>query len=102
MDSVAKDADHDNEATGTEVAKGDEQVEELVTKQNTSVPVWKHFGFKQSRRASHRNLTAPHYCICLQEVGAKDRNTSILYSHLKDKHPELYADVCKIKPQVKR
>ena len=63
---------------------------------------WKHFGFEADAMGKPQRLDRPRCHVCHQEVGTKDGNTSNLYSHLKNKHPELCADVCKTKPKVKR
>ena len=91
-----------DEATVNEATEDGEESEQLVTKRNTSAPVWKHFGFEADEGGKPRNVCRPQCRVCHQEVGAKDGNTSNLYSHLKNKHPELYTEVCKSKSKPKR
>ena len=76
-----------------EAAEDGEESEQLMAKRNTSAPVWKHFGFEADESGKPRKLCRPRCRVCHQEVGAKDGNTSNLYSHLKNKHPELHAEV---------
>ena len=82
-----------NEATTGEAAEGGEESKQLMAKQNTSTPVWKHFSFEANESGKLLNVCCPHCRVCHQEVGAKDSNTSNLYSHLKNKHPALYTTV---------
>ena len=77
-----------DEATTDEAAEGNQESEQLVAKRNTSTPVWKHFGFEADESGKPRNIRRPQCCICHQEVGAKDGNTSNLYSHLKKLAPK--------------
>ena len=91
-----------DEATTAEAAERGEESEKLVAKQNTSTLMWKHFGFEADESGKPRQLCCPQCRICHQEVAAKDGNTSNLYSHLKNKHPELYTEVCKSKAKPKR
>jgi len=64
-----------------------------MAKQNTSMPVWKHFGFEANESGKLLNVCYPHCCVCHQEVDAKYSNTRNLYSHLKNKHPALYTTI---------
>ena len=66
---------------------------ELVAKQKTIAPVWKYFGFEADEKGKSRSSDHPKCCVCQQEVAAKDGNTSDLYSHLKNRHPDLYLQV---------
>ena len=91
-----------DEATTVEAAEGGEESEQLVAKQNTSAPVWKHIGFEADESKKPRQLCCPQCCVCHQEVATKDGNTSNLYCNLKNKHPELYSEVCKSKAKPKR
>ena len=75
---------------------GDDEIEpeiELVAKQKTIAPVWKHFRFKADEKGKPRSPDCPKCRVCQQEVAAKDGNTSNLYSHLKNRHPDLYLQV---------
>ena len=66
---------------------------ELVAKWKTIAPVWKHFGFEADEKGKPRLPDHPTCRECQQEVAAKDVNTSNLYSHLKNRHPDLYLQV---------
>lgn len=90
-----------NKATTDEATEGGEESEQLVAKGNTSAPVWKHFSFEADESAKPRNVCHPKCSVCQQEVGVKDGNNSNLYSDLKKKHPELYAEVCRSKSKPK-
>ena len=91
-----------DEATSVRAAEADIESEQLVAKRNTSAQVWKHFGFEADDNGRPRQLCRPQCRVCLTEVAAKDGNTTNLYSHLKNKHPDVYAEVCKSKAKPKR
>ena len=78
-------ADAGNDETEPEV--------ELVAKRKTIAPIWKHFGFEADEEGKPQSPDRPICRVCQQEVAAKDGNTSNLYSHLKDRHPDLYLQV---------
>ena len=78
-----------------------ELVVELVAKRNTIAPVWKHFGFQADEKGKPQSPDRPKCRVC-QEVAANDGNTSNLYSHLKNQHPELYLQVEKRRPSTAR
>ena len=63
---------------------------ELISKQNTKAFVWKYFGFKPNENGNPRSKDQPKCQLCRLEIAAKDGNTTNLYSHLKNKHPEEY------------
>ena len=50
--------------------------------------VWKYFGFETDRNGHPLRVDTPKYRLCQATVAAKDSNTSNLYSHLQNKHPE--------------
>ena len=74
----------------------DERIEEydkpdsntLVSKKKTTSFVWKYFGFETDGNGRPLRLNAPKCRLCQATVAAKDSNTSNLYSHLRNKHPE--------------
>ena len=63
---------------------------ELVTKRQTITPVWKYFGLEANKKGKPRS---PDRHMCQREVAAKVGNTSNLYSHLKNRHHDLYLQV---------
>ena len=66
---------------------------QLVAKQKTIAPVWKHFGFEADEKGKPQSPDRSKCHVCQQKVAAKDGNTSNLYSHLKNRHPDLYLQV---------
>ena len=66
---------------------------QLVANWKTIVPVWKHFGFEADEKGKPRLPDRSKCHVCQQEVAAKDGNTSNLYGHLKNCHPDLYLQV---------
>ena len=64
---------------------------ELISKKNTKALVWKYFGFEANDDGRSRSLDTPKCRLCHLPVGAKDANTTNLYSHLKIKHPEEFS-----------
>ena len=60
----------------------------LVSKKKTTSFVWKYFGFETGRNGRPLRVDAPKCRLCQATVAAKDSNTSNLYSHLRNKHPE--------------
>ncbi len=89
-------------ATAGEGEAEPEPVVELVAKRNTIAPVWKHFGFEADEKGKPRSPDHPKCRVCHQDVATKDGNTSNLYSHLKNRHPELYLQVEKKRPSTAR
>ena len=53
-----------DEATINEAAEDGEESGQLVTKRNTSAPVWKHFGFEADESGKPRNVCRPQ-CIII-------------------------------------
>ena len=51
--------------------------------------VWHHFGLRHDDRRPIE-IDKPVCKLCFSNVSAKDGNTSNLYAHLKNKHPEEY------------
>ena len=83
-------------ASDEEGHSSDERIEEydepdsntLVSKKKTTSFVWKYFGFETDRNGRPLRVDAPKCRLCQATVAAKDSNTSNLYSHLRNKHPE--------------
>ena len=73
---------------------------QLVANRKTIAPVWKHFGFEADEKGKPRSPDHSKCRVCQQEVAAKDGNTSNLYSHLKNRHPDLYLQVKKGQAQA--
>ena len=72
---------------------------ELVTKWQTITPVWKYFGLEANKKGKPRS---PDRHMCQWEVAAKDGNTSNLYSHLKNRHHDLYLPVERKRPSTRK
>ena len=75
----------------------------LVKKPHTTSSVWAHFGLKGDEKGlpipdEIEKLVCRH---CKKVVLAKLSNTSNLFSHLEDHHPEIYAELSRGK-SVKR
>ena len=75
----------------------------LVKKPHTTSSVWAHFGLKGDEKGlpisdQIEKLVCRH---CKKVVLAKRSNTSNLFSHLEDHHPEIYAELSRSK-SVKR
>ena len=83
-------------ASDEEGHSSDERIEEydepdsntLVSKKKTTSFVWKYFGFETDRNGRPLRIDTPKCRLCQATVAAKDSNTSNLYSHLRNKHPE--------------
>ena len=63
---------------------------DLVSKRNTKVFIWKYFGFEPNETGNPLSKNHPKCHLCHVEIAMKYGNTSNLYSHLKNKHPEQY------------
>uniref|UniRef100_A0A1X7SI36 BED-type domain-containing protein n=1 Tax=Amphimedon queenslandica TaxID=400682 RepID=A0A1X7SI36_AMPQE len=76
--------------TDTEIT----EVEEirLTEKRNTKVKVWKYFGLKLDENGKASDSENPVCRLCWVSVSAKYSNTSNLYSHFKNQHPEEYLE----------
>ena len=83
-------------ASDIERDSADERIEEgetagsdtLVSKKKTKAFVWKYFGFETDANGSPLRVDSPKCRLCQATVAAKDSNTSNLYSHLRNKHPQ--------------
>ncbi len=60
---------------------------DLVSKPQSSAPVWEHFDFKPNERGEPINVNEPVCRLCLKTVATKRGNTTNLKSHLKHNHP---------------
>ncbi|KAK0142973.1 Zinc finger BED domain-containing protein 1 [Merluccius polli] len=60
---------------------------ELVSKLNTTSPIWDHFGFKPNQRGELANLE--------EVVAVKNANPSNLKQHLKNHHPTQFSELNK-------
>ena len=65
----------------------------LLDKPNTKVPVWRHFGFRPDGAGKIGDIDLPTCKCCSHEVPTKNSNTTNLYTHLKNHHPDLYEDI---------
>ena len=63
---------------------------DLVLKRNTKAFIWRYFGFEPNETGNPQSKDHPKCRLCRVEIATKDGNTSNLYSHLKNKHPEQY------------
>ena len=68
---------------------------ELVSKKNTKLAVWKHFGFKANDEGKPKDEDTAICRHCQKTVVAKGGNTSNLLTHLRNHHPMKHADVRK-------
>lgn len=66
---------------------------DLVTKPQSSAPVWEHFGFKSNERGEPINLNEPVCRLCSKTVSTKRGNTTNLQSHLKHNHPTQFLNL---------
>lgn len=67
--------------------------EDLVAKKKSFSCVWNYFGFKKNEDGSLIDETAPICRLCNSKISAKAGNTSNLFSHLKHKHSQQYAEL---------
>ena len=82
--------DEERECEVMDYQEGSSMENELVTKQNTKSHIWKYLGFEPDESGKPRSKDHPKCRLCKTEIAAKDGNTSNLFSHLKNKHPEEY------------
>ena len=73
----------------------------LVKKPNTTSKVWMHFSLKGDKDGSPipKEIDKPICHHCHKAVLAKRSNTSNLFSHIQDNHPEIYAKLAAQTPQ---
>ena len=67
----------------------------LVDKPNTKSTIWKYFGFVPDDNGKPINTEKPQCKICRATVSTKMSNTTNLHFHLRQKHPQLYAELMK-------
>ena len=60
----------------------------LVSKKKTTSFMWKYFGFEMDRNGRPLHVDVLKCRLCQTTIAVKDSNTSNLYSHLQNKHPE--------------
>ena len=89
-------------AEASEPATNPVETKDLLAKCKTGAPVWKHFGFEADEKGHPRLPDHLKCCVCHQNVAAKDGNTSNPYSHLKNRHPEVYSKLEKRPSSGKR
>ena len=66
---------------------------ELIAKKNTTLKVWKYFGFVPDEDGNPINSDKPKYKLCFKSVSVKWANTSNLLSHLKFGHATKYREI---------
>ncbi len=67
----------------------------LTKKKNSTSVVWEHFrikSFTANDGVKHDN-NKPVCLHCHKHVAAKGGNTTNLFTHLRDKHPSIYATI---------
>ena len=52
--------------------------------------IWKYFGFEPNKTGNPQSKDHPKCRLYQVEIAIKDGNTSNLYSHIKNEHPEKY------------
>jgi len=62
---------------------------DLLPTKGSKSAVWYHFGLRHED-GRPIEIDKPVCKLCFSNVSAKDGNTSNLYAHLKNKHPEEY------------
>ena len=62
----------------------------VVSKKNTSSPVWTYFGFEADKVGNPKNEQVAICRLCEKHVSTKASNTSNLFSHLRYHHPAEY------------
>ena len=67
----------------------------LVRKKNTKGSVWQNFGLmaKEDGRVIEKEQIMPICRTCGKGVLAKGSNTTNLFQHLREHHPQIYADL---------
>ena len=80
-----------------ETEESDEGVQEveltLIVKPKTKSAVWSFFCIESDSNGRPNNTNKPICCKCCEPVAASYGNTSNLFSHLRRKHPLLYAQI---------
>ena len=94
--------DEERECEVMDYQEGSLMENELVTKQNTKSHIWNNFGFEPDESGKPRSKDHPKCRLCKTEIAAKDGNTSNLFSHLKNKHPEEYHRIRNLAGKVEK
>ncbi|KAI7804933.1 putative zinc finger BED domain-containing protein 1-like [Triplophysa rosa] len=68
---------------------------DLVSKPNTTAPIWKCFGFKPDEKGQLNDIDTAICRLCKREIAAKSSNTTNLRTHLKSHHPIEFAELVK-------
>ena len=86
----------EDETEGSEESEADEQEADvsLVPKPRTKSAVWNYFRVESDSDGQPSNLSKLVCTKCLTAVSAMHGNTSNLFTHLRRKHPLLFAQVC--------
>ena len=67
----------------------------LVDKPNTKSTIWKYFRFVPDDNGKPINTDKPQCKICCATISTKTSNTTNLHFHLRQKHPQLHAELMK-------
>ena len=86
-DSPLNEMEGNSEVSGSNI--------DLVPKKGTKSEVWRHFGLCQ-RDGAIVDIDKPVCRLCSLKVSAKQGNTTSLFAHLKNKHPDVYIEVKKL------
>lgn len=77
--------------SGDGTGSGISQSRQLVKKLNSTSVVWDYFGFTADKNGFGIDNGKPQCRSCFKEVPNKSGNTTNLFKHLKDHHPNLYS-----------
>ena len=68
-------------------------IDNLVKKKKVTSIVWEHFRLKSitDNKGVHHDKSNPVCLHCHKSVAAKGGNTTNLFTHLRDKHPAIFA-----------
>ena len=84
-------SDNERDSVDEEIEENDTASNDtLVSNKKTKAFVWKYFGFETDGNGRPLHVDSPKCRLCQATVAAKDSNTSNLYSHLRNKHPNEY------------
>ena len=88
-DSPLNEMEGNSEVSGSNI--------DLVPKKGTKSEVWRHFGLCHCQRdGAIVDIDKPVCRLCSLKVSAKQSNTTNLFVHLKNKHPDVYIEVKKL------
>ena len=90
MASSGAEVEERAESTDTEPVQ-----ENLVKKPKTTSPVWNYFSVKANNKGVPipNELDRPICNLCSKCVMAKRSNTTNLFSHLEEHHPDIYVEI---------